>query len=160
MAGGGTRIYPGGGCSINGTGVWVCGPLYGRPPIVSIEQRGTPTYVWADPRAQQSVSASLKAHRMDLAPNVWRAFSTGIIGMTSFKLRAFGGVVWVGTHLDTTKPPTTENPAMGDAFPLCPGDGWFEAQGNGDYYAWTDSPGVQLIMVKLCGGYDFMVRPT
>ena len=154
LAGGGDTLYPGTTIDLYGPGVWIKAPKVSGLPFVWVEQRLAPSFTAVDTLGQQRAINGSKVAVFDLTPGVWRNIASDIVGMIAWEVRAEGGKVWVGTHLDTKRPPYDPNPLTGAAWPLEDGEKMRD-EGNPTILVWSDVPGAKIRFRKIVRGRAF-----
>lgn len=159
-AGGGDRLDPGSAADIRAPGICADASDQGGLPTFSIELRHSASGVDVDPLGQLSAIASVKArHPLHVTPGMWHVVASGVSGMTEWVLRAEGGTIWVGSHMATKyttgpnagewRPPSDPDPCCGAAWPLHWSDEPLHLPGNQAIYAWSDTQGAILHMLKI-----------
>jgi hypothetical protein len=159
LAGGGDRLDPGSSLDLYGEGVWLAGPKTSGRAVVSIELRERQTYIHVDPLGQyQTISANKAAQTRVLPRNQWVNIACTVAGMIAYDLRAEGGTVWVGTHVDQSQPPNTQPDSAG-AWPLFPDDPPYRLSGNPCLFVYTFDLGTRLHFIKHARGREFVTSP-
>lgn len=157
-AGLGDRLDPGSSADVYGDGVWIVGPTAGGRPTFAIEKRQRITRIHVDPIGQYQAIASHKAAQTREMPvHEWVNPACTVVGTIEYRFQAEGGLVWIGTHVDRSKPPNA-SADMAGAWPLRAGETHTFA-GNSCIFAWTNEPGVKLHFLKIERGATFVREP-
>ncbi len=156
----GDRVNPGATLDIQGTSIWLVGPKDGQSALVSVERRFAPTHRSDTLLGELVTLTSWKSSGMglEITPGKWHNPWTNILGMGLGLLKATGGRVWFGTHVDTSLPPPPTAEALARSaglFPLDPSDGPLLLPGNPALYCCAFEPRVFLYLAKLAGGRQF-----